>query len=332
MSITVHRVCLIIVIAFVLISCGHNGKSTSTRSGSPTTPTSPTAPPPSPEPTPEACVYAVAADPDDFDRSGQNGKLTIGTSAGCKWTITRDTTWLTVEGPTQGEGPATLKLSAGPNEDAPERRETLGVADKSIVISQAGQGDCSYEVSPRNVVLPRPGRTADISVTTAAGCRWTASTDAPWIHLGTTAVSGSGRVSYGTDANPGTGRDGFRSTQIKIRWQAPTAGQNVFITQGGTCSLVASRASGAGSQTGDTLTVGAAGGSIHLFVFTDPVFNCPWSVVTNDPWLTVDFPRSGAGSGDGDIDFSVAPNSSAQPRQGVLDLGEFLLKVVQTAR
>jgi hypothetical protein len=109
--------------AAVLAGCGHKDQPTSTGSGSPTTPTSPTEPtpptqPPNP-PTPDACAYMVAADPDDFDRDGGNGKLTIATTAACKWTIKSDATWVAVEGPTQGEGPAALKFSAQPNDEAP---------------------------------------------------------------------------------------------------------------------------------------------------------------------------------------------------------------------
>src|SRR6266511_6417663 len=98
--------------AAILPACGHKDQPTSTGSGTPTTPTSPTPLPTSREPpttpTPPACAYAVTAEPDDFDRDGGNGKLTIATAAGCKWTIKTDATWAAVEGPTQGEEPATL--------------------------------------------------------------------------------------------------------------------------------------------------------------------------------------------------------------------------------
>jgi Viral BACON domain/Putative binding domain, N-terminal len=318
-------------VAAVLAGCGHKDRPTSTGAGTPATPTAPTAPPTAPEPptapTPQACAYTLAADPDDFDRDGGNGRLTIATAAGCKWTITGDATWVAVEGPTQGEGPATLKFSAQANNEAPERRMTLAVADKSVVIAQPGQGDCSYQVTPTSAVLPRPGQAGDITVTTAPGCKWTATTDATWLRLGAASASGSGRLPYSADANPGSA---VRSSPIKIRWVAPTAGQNVFVAQRGTCSVAAA---GEGSRIGDPLTVAAAGATAHVFVLVEtPFSNCPWSVTINDPWLVVESPRSGTGSGDGDVFVRVAANPSAQSRQGVLDFGEYRLTVVQAGR
>jgi hypothetical protein len=261
-----------------------------------------------------------------------SGVIRVSTAPECQWTLSKDAAWLSVEEPLQGQGAGTRRIWAAANEDTPARSAMISLADQKVVLTQPGQGDCAYQITPTNAVLPRAGRTADVSVTTTAGCRWTATTDAPWLHLGAASASGSGRLSYHADANPGTGRDGFRSTQVKIRWQAPTAGQNVFVTQGGTCGVVASMKSGPGSQTGDTLTVGAAGGSFHFYVFTEPFMNCPWGVTTGDPWLTIDFPRTGTGAGDGDLRFTVPANPSAQSRQGVLDLVEFRLKVVQTGR
>ena len=145
---------LALAIAATLSGCGHKDQPTSTGSGTPTTPTSPTGPttpaepPTTPSPTPQACAYAVTADPDDFERDGGNGRLTIATTAGCKWSIKSDATWAAVEGPTEGDGPATLKLFTQTNEDVDARRMTLAVADQSVVISQPGQGDCTFRVSP----------------------------------------------------------------------------------------------------------------------------------------------------------------------------------------
>jgi hypothetical protein len=262
-----------------------------------------------------------------------SGVIRVSTAPECQWTLSKDAAWLSIEEPLQGQGAGTRRIWAAANEDTPTRSATISLADQKVVLTQPGQGECAYQVTPTTAVLPRTGRTADITVTTAAGCRWTATTDSPWLHLGGASASGPGRLSYRADANPGVGREGFRYTQIKIRWQAPTAGQNVLVSQGGTCNVVAGTESGpGGSQTGDTLTVRAAGGSFHVTVLTDPFMNCPWSVTTNDSWLTIDSPRTGTGSGDGDVHITVAANPSAQSRQGVLDFGEVRIKVVQAGR
>jgi hypothetical protein len=319
----------------LLTACGHKGQPASTGSGSPTTPTSPTAPPtpaePPPSPTPRTCTFVLTADA-SFQQEISSGVVRVSTTPDCLWTLSKDATWLSVEEPLQSQGAGTRRIWAAANGDTPTRSATISLADQKVVLTQPGQGECAYQVTPTTAVLPRAGRTADIAVATAAGCKWSATTDAPWLHLDRPSASGSGRLSYRADANPGVGREGFRYTQVKIRWQAPTAGQNVLVSQGGSCSVVAGTRSGPGSQTGDTLAVGAAGGAFHLEVLTDPFMNCPWSVTTNDSWLTIDAPRNGTGSGDGDVHITVAANPSAQSRQGVLDFGEVRIKVVQAGR
>ncbi len=279
----------------------------------------------------------MTAEPDDFDRDGGNGKLTIATAAGCKWTIKTDATWAAVEGPTQGEGPATLKVSAEPNEGAQERRMTIAVADKSVGISQAGQGDCAYQVSPVNISLPRIPWTSEITVTTTPGCRWTAVSDSPWAHLHSAGGSGPGKLTYSADFSPETRYAVTRNAIIAIRWNTPTAGQNVRINQWGACNVAFAAppggAPGFSGYPGGTVTVGSGGGETHLFVLTDPFMNCAWSVESDDSWITVNFPGlHRVSGGDGDIRFTVPPNPLSASRRGVLMVGDRALTIIQQGR
>lgn len=282
---------------------------------------------------PLPCDLALSVDPDDFERDGGNGVVRISARAGCTWTINKDASWLTIEGPTQGSGPAAVKVVAAANDDVSSRRASIIVGDKTAVVSQPGQGDCTFAVNPVFVVIEKEAKSGDVSVTTARGCRWSSSTEAPWLHLDQASISGPGRLTYHADANPG-GSSGNppRQAPIKIRWQTPTAGQNVLVTQAGECSVALSLHAGPGTQAGDTLTADAGGGAFHFFVLTDPFANCPWTVTGADAWISLVFPPGRSGNGDGDIDFTVAPNPSTEARQTALTVGGRRLTVVQKGR
>jgi len=327
-------IALLFGLAATVAACGHKDRPSSTGSGSPTTPTSPTVPtpdPPAPPPTPEVCAYAVAAEPDHFDRDGGNGKLTMTTTAACKWTIKNDATWLAIEGPAQGEGPATVKFSAQSNDEAPDRRMTIAVADKSVAISQAGQAGCTFEVSPVTSTIPRSHWLADIDVVTGRGCRWTAASDTPWIRLRGTGGSGPGTLTYEADFNPETRYAVTRTASISIRWATPTAGQNVRVTQWGDCNIALGVPGGSGYAS-DTLNVGAAGGTFHYFVLTDPFMGCAWTVESNDPWVSVTSPRlHQVNAGDGDLYFTIPANTSVS-RRAVITIGDKPLTITQQGR
>lgn len=330
-----RTIALLFGLAVTLAGCGHKDQPTSTGSGSPTTPTSPTAPTTPPEtptpPTPQTCAYAVAAEPDDFDRDGGNGKLTITTTAGCKWTIKSDASWVAIEGPLQGEGAATVKFSTASNDDASDRRMTLAVADKSAAISQRGQGDCTFQISPVTSTIPRSPWTSDINVTTGRGCRWTAASDTPWVRLRGTGGSGSGTLTYEADFNPETRYAVTRTAVIGIRWTTPTAGQNVRVTQWGDCNIALGVPGGSGYAS-DTLNVGAAGGTFHYFVLTDPFMGCAWTVESNDSWVSVTSPRlHQVSGGDGDLHFTIPANTSVS-RRAVITIGDKPLTIIQQGR
>ena len=57
-------------------------------------------------------------------------------------------------------------------------------------------------------MVPMNGGERSVNVKTEAGCRWTASTGANWIKLGTTSGTGEGELSYFVERNTGVERQG----------------------------------------------------------------------------------------------------------------------------
>jgi hypothetical protein len=72
-------------------------------------------------------------------------------------------------------------------------------------IADGGGGDaadCRYDVTPAALVR-RAGGTVEVSVTTAAGCSWTATSGSEWIGVAGNSRSGSGVVSVAVESHPG---------------------------------------------------------------------------------------------------------------------------------
>jgi hypothetical protein len=251
--------------------------------------------------------------------------------------VTSDATWAVVEDVKQGDGPARLKVYAEPNEDPSVRRMTFTVANQSVAITQPGQGDCTYEVSPVVRFIPRVPWSDEVSITTGRGCRWTVSSDSGWLRPAVSNGSGSATLTFDSQFNPATDYAAKRNGILAVRWTAPTAGQNVRVTQSGDCNATpypATNGLPAGASLANrTLTIGAAGGQVHLWVLTEPFSGCNWTAESSDRWISWESPRLHQMlGGDTDFFFTVPLNATGQQRQAVLTLDLRPLTIVQSAR
>jgi Fungalysin metallopeptidase (M36)/Fungalysin/Thermolysin Propeptide Motif len=70
-------------------------------------------------------------------------------------------------------------------------------------------GACSFSINPTSTSFAAAGGTGSVTVTTAAGCNWTAASNSSFITITSGASgSGSGTVSYSVAANTSTARSG----------------------------------------------------------------------------------------------------------------------------
>ena len=83
----------------------------------------------------------------------------------------------------------------------------------------------------------------------------------------------------------------------------------------------------------DSITVGGAGETVHLFVLVEPTFSCPWSAISEVSWITLDSPAfPNFVQGDGDVRFTVEPNTTGAERIGRIVVAEKVLIVIQPAQ
>jgi peptidyl-Asp metalloendopeptidase len=93
----------------------------------------------------------------------------------------------------------------------------------SFMGSPSGGTSCSYALSPNALSFSASGGSAQVNVTTAAGCAWTATSNASWVVVGP-GGTGSGSVTLTATSNSGNNR----STSAVI------AGLNASVSEGGT--------------------------------------------------------------------------------------------------
>jgi len=138
---------------------------------------------------------------------------------------------------------------------------------------------CSYSVTTPS--LQRiAGGPVTISVTTAAGCAWSATSDIPWITVTSSGATGSGAVQLTLSPNPGGGRGG----NIAI------AGQLISITQAGVAASLTVAPMSLNFAVSGSVVTGAQSVSLN---FTVP--GASWTAFSNQSNITVS-PTSGTGS------------------------------------
>ena len=82
------------------------------------------------------------------------------------------------------------------------------VIDNVRVVAGGGTTPtCTFSVNPLTASVPAAGGSGTATVSTAAGCAWTAKSSADWLHITSgSSATGNGLVAYSVDANSGAAR------------------------------------------------------------------------------------------------------------------------------
>ena len=204
--------------------------------------------------------------------------------------------WITVTSGSSGSGNGTVGFTAAANAGA-ARSGTILIAGQTVSVTQPAATTCSYNVTPTTRAVPVGGGNSTFSVATAAGCAWTAVSQAGWITVTSgSSGSGNGTVGFTAAANAGAARSGT----ILI------AAQTVSVTQPAatTCSY---------NVTPTTRAVPPGGGSSTFSVATTA--GCAWTAASQAGWITVT--SGSSGSGNGTVGFTAAANTGPA-RSGTL--------------
>jgi hypothetical protein len=171
-----------------------------------------------------ACSFNITPSAQSIAAAGGAGSpVTVSTAPGCAWTAVSNATWITVTAGQSGSGSGSVGFTVAANPGG-SRTGTVSIAGQTLTVTQAGSASCSYAVTPATQAVGASGGVAPaISVTTAAECSWTASSNVSWVTLlSGTSGTGPGAVTYEVAANIGPPR----SATLTI------AGRTVTVSQG----------------------------------------------------------------------------------------------------
>ena len=153
---------------------------------------------------------------------GAGTQIAVTAGSGCAWTATTGDTWISIPSGAGGSGNGTVDFTAAAN-TGPQRVGTITIGGQPHTVTQTS--GCTYSISPQSHTFPsdNPATGPTINVTTAAGCSWTAVSNASWITIASGATgTGSGSATFTVNKN-NTGID--RTGTITI------AGLTFTVTQ-----------------------------------------------------------------------------------------------------
>ena len=150
-----------------------------------------------------SCTTTIAPPSQSVPAAGGNAtSITVTAAAGCNWTATPSQNWLTITSGASGTGNGTVGVSVAAN-TGPARSATVTIAGQTHTVSQAT--GCTYSITPTSHALDEDAQTPPaITVTTVAGCTWTAVSNDSFITVENGASgTGPGTVTYKVSKNNG---------------------------------------------------------------------------------------------------------------------------------
>ena len=170
------------------------------------------------------CTYDVTPASRTFTASGGPSTVHVATGTGCTWTAVSSVPWITIApSAAAGSGTADIAYTVGINTSTTSRSGTVTVAGKVQTITQDGSpAGCTYTLSPGQRTFDRPGGTGTVTVTTGAGCTWTAVSSATFVTVLTPVGVGTADITYVVDMGMG---NVDRTATITVNGQVHTIRQ-----------------------------------------------------------------------------------------------------------
>jgi hypothetical protein len=277
-------------------------------------------------PDPAACTFDVAPAAQIINSGlGASGTVTVATTSMCAWTATTDGGWITLTAPTSGNGNGTVNFAAAYN-PGPERTGSVIIGGQPSTITQEGSAGtampCTYSIDPSSQTIGAAGGAGPgVQVYTSYGCRWIATSNAPWISVtwGGSGGAGFAVVTFSVAANTSDARTGtltIAGHTVTISQTAAGAPPPPPPPPPAVCWYTISPASNG------MLWIGGGGHTVTVTTAS----TCAWTATSNDAWITI---TSGAsGTGNGVVTYSVAGNNGPA-RRGTLTIAGLTATVPQ---
>ena len=255
-----------------------------------------------------SCSFSLSGSSATFNSAGGNGNISvIASAAECQWTASTAASWITITSGSSGAGNGAVSYQVAPNTGA-QRNDVITIGNATFNVIQ--RAPCTYTLDPNTIQAPASETLGTVSVIPSdQSCSWNVTNAPSWISItfGSNGT-GNGTVGYRIAPNNSTAP---RTGSFLI------AGQPVTVTQdGGVCSYSL-------STTDIQAPSIASTGSISVTAAS----GCSWQASSNVSWVTIT--GSAAGSGNGSVNYSIAANTTGQPRSGTLTIAGIQVNITQ---
>jgi hypothetical protein len=210
-----------------------------------------------------------------------SGAIQVSAGAGCAWSAASGASWIAITAGASGSGTGQVQFSIAPNV-GPARSGTITVGGQVVTVTQAT--GCTYSIAPPSFDAPGLGGSGSTSITTGAGCSWSAASSVDWIVPATGSGTGPGQLAFTVAPNSGPARSGVLTI----------AGQALTVNQVSPCTWIFAPSSH---------EFGPEGGSGAILVIVTGL--CTWTASSDVPWITIT--GGSPGTGGGLVQIAVAP-------------------------
>jgi len=240
---------------------------------------------------------SVSAESLVVESEGGSASLSLDFDGRFAWDARPNVDWITVR-PTHGVGAGSIDCTIAPYNEVGTRAGSVTFGDRTVSVFQYGRrmklSDVALERDYLAHVMP-------ITVNALASTAWSATPNASWISV--------------VDADNGQGRRGGSLLTLAIaenpssraRTGTVSIGTETFtVTQAGRPASACALSIAPAETTAD-----ASGANGHIAVTGTP--DLPWTAESSAGWLVL-LDSSASGSGNGNVFYTVSPNTTLQPR------------------
>ncbi len=222
--------------------------------------------------------------------------------------VSNNPDWITITSGSSGSGSNTIHYSIAANNSGGSRTGSFtvllsnGLAVTTFTINQAAASCSSLTPAPSELTFGQGGGSGTVNFNTSP-CSWSITSNQPWVTLPASSGTGS---SFTFAVQPNSGAT--RQAALSINGGALTVG----ITETGLVCTYSIEDSSGGVRQSFT----SKGGTGTIYVASPP--GCPWTAAISQPFITISGNLSA--SGNGSLNYSVAPNSSSNPQVGTITI------------
>lgn len=151
-----------------------------------------------------ACAFTLTPSVQSFPITGGSGTFAINMPAGCSWSASTQSAFISIDSASSGTNSGTINFSVAPNFEG--GRAGLidisnGVAVRSFQVQQPS--GCPFSVNQTELNFGPAGGSGNFGVTAGSLCTWQAVSNANWIQIVSPPQNGDGTVTINVQPNAG---------------------------------------------------------------------------------------------------------------------------------